>query len=138
VKSASLEALNYVERPRELRLTAEVTEWLTTLPPNAVSRVTAGMHRVRAGGPTLGRPDVDRIKGSQNHNMKELRLGTIRVLFVFDDRDPLMLIGGDKRGAWNDWYPPKIRKADRLYNLYRRDNGRGGSLRHRNPPSHGR
>jgi hypothetical protein len=127
-----------VEGKRELRLTAEVTEWLTTLAPETVSRVTAGMNRVRSGGPALGRPDVDRIKGSQHHNMKELRLGTVRVLFIFDRRDPLMLTGGDKRGAWNEWYPPKIREADRLYDQYRRDDGKGGSSRHRDPPSHGR
>ncbi|MGH2893055.1 MAG: type II toxin-antitoxin system RelE/ParE family toxin [Solirubrobacteraceae bacterium] len=123
---------------RELRLTAEVSEWLTTLTPDTVSRVAAGMDRVRSAGPTRGRPDVDRIKGSRHHNMKELRLGTIRVLFIFDQSDPLMLLGGDKRGAWNDWYRQNVAKADRLYDQYRRDDGKGGSSRHRNPPSHGR
>ncbi len=128
-----------MERNRELRLTAEVTAWLTTLPPEMVSRVAAGMNRVRSGGPTLGRPDVDRINGSQHHNMKELRVGSaIRVLFVFDQRDPLMLIGGDKRGAWSNWYRQNVRVADRLYDQYRRDNGKGGSSRHRDPPTHGR
>jgi hypothetical protein len=128
-----------VERKRELRLTAEFTEWLGTLSPEAVNRVAAGLHRVLAGGPTLGRPDVDRIKGSHHHNMKELRVGTsIRALFVFDQRDPLMLLGGDKRGAWNGWYRRNVPEADRLYDQHRRDNGKGGSPRHRDPPSRGR
>lgn len=128
-----------MEKKRELRLTAEFTQWLGTLPPEAVNRVAAGLNRVLAGGPTLGRPEVDRIKGSQHHNMKELRVGTsIRALFVFDQRDPLMLVGGDKRGEWNGWYPRNIRAADRLYDEHRRDNGKGGSSRHRDPPGHGR
>lgn len=128
-----------MDKKRELRLTAEVTTWLTTLPPQTLARVTAGMNRVQTGGSTLGRPDVDRIKGSRHHKMKELRVGTsVRVLFAFDAGDPLMLTGGDKRGSWNGWYPAKIREADRLYDQYRRDDGKGGSTRHRNPPSHGR
>ena len=126
-----------MERKRELRLTAEVTDWLATLTPETLSRVAAGMNRVQRIGSTLGRPEVDRIKGSRHHNMKELRLGTTRVLFIFDQRDPLMLVGGDKRGAWNDWYPRYIRQADRLYDQYRRDNGKGGSSRHRDPPDRG-
>jgi len=128
-----------VERKRELRLTPEVSEWLTTLTPNNVSRVTAAMNRVRGGGPTWGRPDVDRVKGSRHHKMKELRVGpSIRVLFAFDAGDPLMLVGGDKQGTWNGWYPPKLRQADRLYDEYRREDGKGGLSRHRNAPSHGR
>jgi hypothetical protein len=40
-------------------------------------------------GPDLGRPLVDRIKGSAPHNLKELRPGStgsseIRILFVFN------------------------------------------------------
>jgi hypothetical protein len=127
-----------VERERELRLTPEVTKWLTTLAPEALSRVAAGMDRVQRIGSTLGRPEVDRIKGSRHHNMKELRLGTLRVLFIFDSRDPLMLIGGDKAGAWNDWYRRNVPKADRLCDEHRRDNGKGESSRHRDRPDHGR
>jgi hypothetical protein len=128
-----------VERKRELRLTAEVTAWLTTLSPETLARVTAGMNRVQTSGSTLGRPDVDRIKGSRHHKMKELRVGTsVRVLFAFDAGDPLMLTGGDKQGSWNGWYPPNVREADRLLDEYGRDNGRGGGSRHREPPSHGR
>ena len=128
-----------MEKKRELRLTAEVTTWLTTLPPHTLARVTAGMDRVQRGGSTLGRPDVDLIKGSRHHKMKELRVGTsVRVLFAFDAGDPLMLTGGDKRGSWNAWYPRKIREAERLYDEYRREDGKGGSSRHRNPPGHGR
>jgi hypothetical protein len=139
VETGALKALKSVERNRELRLTAEFTQWLGTLSPEALNRVTAGMNRVLAGGPTLGRPDVDRVKSSQHHNMKELRVGrSMRALFIFDDRDALMLTGGDKRGAWNGWYPPKVREADRLCEQHQRANGKGGSSRHGDPPGRGR
>jgi hypothetical protein len=81
---------------------------------------------------------VDRVKGSRHHNMKELRTGSIRALFVFDQRGPFMLVGGDKRGTWNDWYKPMLRQADNLYDKHRRENGRRGPGWRREPPSHGR
>lgn len=128
-----------MEINRELRLTPAVAEWMTTLPADTLARVTAAMNRVQKGGPALGRPEVDRIRGSRHHKMKELRIGSsVRVLFVFDGREALMLTGGDKRGVWNGWYPRKIREADRLYDQHQGDNGKGGWSRHRDPPSHGR
>ena len=49
--------------------------------------------------------------------MKELRPAqTIRVLFAFDPRRvAILLIGGDKRGAWNRWYDEMVPVADALY-----------------------
>ena len=127
-----------MEAKRELRLTVEVRTWLRTLAPEQANRVTAAMDAVHAGGPTLGRPLVDRIKGSRHHNMKELRTGTIRVLFVFDRSGPLMLLGGDKRGAWRDWYRENVGRADKLYDHHLKHNGKGGPGWRRDPPSHGR
>jgi hypothetical protein len=68
-------------------------------------------------GPTLGRPQVDVIHGSRVHKLKEARVDRgIRVLFAFDsNRNPVMLVGGDKAGKWNRWYPPMVRLAERLY-----------------------
>lgn len=64
-------------------------------------------------GPALGRPIVDRVKGSDIHNMKELRAGSIRILFVFDERSRgIFLVMGDKRGDWEGWYPPAITTAE--------------------------
>ncbi|WP_443067250.1 type II toxin-antitoxin system RelE/ParE family toxin [Streptomyces sp. NBC_01423] len=60
-------------------------------------------------GPTLGRPLVDRIKGAEQHHMKELRPGSagggeIRILFVFDPmRRAVLLVAGDKAGDWQGW-----------------------------------
>jgi hypothetical protein len=50
-------------------------------------------------GPGLGRPLVDTIHGSSIANLKELRPGTVRILFAFDPwRDSILLVAGDKAG----------------------------------------
>ncbi len=64
-------------------------------------------------GPSLGRPAVDRITGSELHNLKELRPGSagkteIRILFIFDpQRRAVLLVAGDKAGS-------KLEKARQL------------------------
>jgi len=69
-------------------------------------------------GPTLGRPLVDRIKGSKHHNMKELRPASagaseVRILFAFDpERQAVLLTAGDKAGDWKGWYVRNIPLAD--------------------------
>ena len=69
----------------------------------------------REDGPALGRPVVDSIKGSRHSNMKELRAGTLRVLFAFDpSRTAVLLLGGDKRDRWQQWYREAIPEADDL------------------------
>lgn len=75
-------------------------------------------------GPTLGRPLVDRIKGSQLTNFKELRPGStgrseLRVLFIFDpERRAVLLVAGNKAGNWSGWYRKAIPLAERLYALH--------------------
>lgn len=45
--------------------------------------------------------------------MKELRTGTLRILFAFDPkRQAVLLIGGDKRNKWETWYKMAIPIAD--------------------------
>jgi hypothetical protein len=127
-----------VERQRRVRITPELGAWLRALAPERANRVTAAMDRVSAGGPTQGRPLVDHIKGSRHHKLKEMRTGTMRVFFVFERDGPLMLCGGDKRGAGKDWYKQAVRQADRLYDRYRTDHGKGGAAWRRDPPSRGR
>ena len=54
--------------------------------------------------------------------MKELRAakgGALRVLLCFDPRrQAILLLGGDKTGAWNEWYEWAVRLADDLYDEY--------------------
>jgi hypothetical protein len=73
-------------------------------------------------GPGLGRPLVDTIAGSSIANLKELRTGTIRVLFAFDPwRSSILLVAGDKAGRWNAWYRTAIPLAEERYTAYLKD-----------------
>jgi hypothetical protein len=72
--------------------------------------------RARTTGPGLGHPLVDTVEGSRHANMKELRVNTTRVLFAFDPaRNAILLIGGDKRDRWQQFYVEMIPLADRLF-----------------------
>ena len=73
-------------------------------------------------GPSLGRPQVDTIKGSKIKNLKELRIQNknrvFRIFFAFDpERNIILLIGGDKKGD-NRFYETMLRKCERLYELH--------------------
>lgn len=69
---------------------------MTTLDDYSYRQVVYAIEALAEVGPNLGRPLVDRIKGSAIHNLKELRPGSagaseVRILFVFDtvaQRDP--------------------------------------------------
>ncbi|GAA3784222.1 type II toxin-antitoxin system RelE/ParE family toxin [Streptomyces chiangmaiensis] len=83
--------------------------------------VAQAVAALREAGPTLGRPLVDRLKGSDLHHLKELRPGSrgrseIRIIFAFDPtRSALLLLGGDKAGNWERWYRDNIPIAEQLY-----------------------
>lgn len=111
----------------ELYLTHEVDGWLDQLAAedwNSYEQVVAAIEVLAQVGPNLGRPLVDRIKGSQLHNLKELRPGSaggseIRVLFMFDPwRSAVLLVAGDKAGNWSKWYRSAIPLAEKLYGDY--------------------
>ena len=106
--------------------TAEFVSWSRGLSPELRSSVEGAIEQIVELGPTLGRPQVGTIKGSCLHKLKEARIdrGT-RVLFAFDsNRNAVMLLGGDKTGKWNRWYPGKIRQAERLYLDHERSIGK--------------
>ena len=80
------------------------------------ARIEAAIDALEVSGPALGRPLVDQIKGSRHKNMKELRSGSVRILFAFDPaRQAVLLVAGDKRGSWSTWYETAIPVADDLY-----------------------
>jgi hypothetical protein len=96
--------------------TDDCYKWLHQLPRTDRTRVLARVNLIAQQGPGLGRPVVETIKASRHQNMKELRSGTIRVLFAFDPvRQAVLLIGGDKVGRWEAWYSRNIPIADELY-----------------------
>ena len=106
---------------RSVVLLSEVEDWFLSLDSGSSDLVADAIDHLQEVGPTLGRPLVDRIKGSVHHNMKELRAGStgsseIRILFVFDpERQAVLLVGGDKSGQWKQWYAENIAVADARY-----------------------
>lgn len=108
----------------EVVLVEEVEEWFFTLDKKSADLVSDAIDLLVEKGPTLTRPLADRLKGSQHHNMKELRPGStgsseIRILFCFDpDRQAVLLVAGDKAGRWQDWYKQAIPLAEERYDRW--------------------
>lgn len=50
-------------------------EWRYKQDPRSADLVEEGVELLAENGPALGRPHVDRIRGSRVHNLKELRPG---------------------------------------------------------------
>ncbi|MCA1697751.1 MAG: type II toxin-antitoxin system RelE/ParE family toxin [Actinobacteria bacterium] len=100
----------------DVEFTDEFEAWWDTLSVDDQQAIDAAMRVLEARGPSLGRPLVDTVAGSRHANMKELRVGTIRILFCFDPRRAaILLIGGDKRGRWQQFYARMIALADDLF-----------------------
>lgn len=97
----------------------EVLDWIYRLDDESRDRVTQALDALAAGGPGLGRPLVDTITGSSLQNLKELRPGTVRILFAFDPwRSSILLVAGDKAGQWQVWYRDAIPVAEERYERY--------------------
>jgi len=113
--------------PWPVKVTDHYAEWFTILIKEDLAsavQVAQAVAALREEGPTLGRPLVDRLKGSSLHHLKELRPGSrgwseIRIIFAFDPtRSALLLLGGDKAGNWERWYRENIPRAEALYLEY--------------------
>ncbi len=105
----------------EVSLHADVEAWFLDLcrtDPASADLVAEAIDLLVERGPGLGRPLVDRLKGSMYHHMKELRPGStgtseIRMIFAFDPiREAVFLVAGDKSGRWRAWYRDAITLAD--------------------------
>jgi hypothetical protein len=108
----------------EVSLHHEVEEWYPAIcksDPETADLIERAIDQLAAEGPSLGRPLVDRMKGSKYHNMTELRpasagMTEIRILFAFDPRrEAIFLVGGDKSGNWEGWYRKAISLADERF-----------------------
>ncbi|MGX4694979.1 type II toxin-antitoxin system RelE/ParE family toxin [Streptomyces sp. JNUCC 63] len=103
----------------EIFIVDEVREWIDSLDDAAHARVVQALDALAEGGPGLGRPLVDTIYGSSMANLKELRPGTVRILFAFDPwRSSILLVAGDKAGRWTEWYREAIPLAEQRYETY--------------------
>ena len=102
----------------EITLWPDVETWLLDLGDADYVRVAAAIDLLAIEGPSLGRPLVDHIRGSGHRNLKELRprsskASAIRILFAFDpERSAIILVAGDKAGAWDQWYREMLPVAD--------------------------
>lgn len=103
-----------------------IAEWLTSLDGGSREQVVAAVELLEEHGPHLGRPVVDSVVGSRHKTMKELRprfsgRSELRLLFAFDpERSAIILVAGDKAGAWRRWYRQSIPKADDLFDEHLR------------------
>ncbi|MEU2830011.1 type II toxin-antitoxin system RelE/ParE family toxin [Streptomyces lavendulae] len=108
----------------EVILVSEVAQWFQGLAESdwdSAEQVEDAVDALAMFGPTLGRPLVDRIKGAEQHHMKELRPGSsggseVRILFAFDPvRRAVLLVAGDKAGNWQGWYEASVPLAEKRY-----------------------
>ncbi|MCK9893256.1 type II toxin-antitoxin system RelE/ParE family toxin [Frankia sp. AgB32] len=106
-------------QPWDGYLVDEVRDWIDGLDAAAHARVVQAIDLLAEAGPGLGRPLVDTISGSSVPNLKELRPGTVRILFCFDPwRSSILLVAGDKAGQWTAWYAEAIPLAEQRYKNY--------------------
>ena len=100
----------------QVMISPQVTSWLRQQSKEHAKRFLACLRDLESQGPKLGRPIVDRVKGSKIKNLKELRFGSFRVLFCFDsNRAAQILYAGNKEDRWNQWYPEAISKAEEIF-----------------------
>jgi hypothetical protein len=113
----------------EILMHEEVADWLNALPSNSYEKVIMTIRALSEAGPALGRPQVDHIKYSKLHNLKELRpLGTtLRILFAFDfKRRAVLLVAGNKNPNWIKWYEEHIPLAESRFIEFSSSNKKGG------------
>ena len=109
---------------------SEYDEWFSSLDKQSKEAVLVKVYLLQEFGPTLGRPFVDTLKGTENRrNIKELRCQSpdhvLRIAFYFDpERSAFLLIGGDKKGKNEDrFYRDLISKAEAIIKQHEKELG---------------
>jgi hypothetical protein len=106
----------------EVEYTDEFEDWWNDLTMEQQEALHERVMLLSERGPGLGRPVVEQIESSRHSKMKELRVskeGALRVLFAFDPRrNAILLLGGDKTGAWDEWYEHAVPAADDLFDAH--------------------
>lgn len=118
------------DRPREWEIVVapEVERWYLDLDDKSAETIAAAFDRLAEFGPAERRPAAGLIKGSRHHNMKAARSfgGHLRALFRFDGgRRAVVLVAGDKTGAWQQWYKRMVPLAEKRYDKYLKLGGKG-------------
>jgi hypothetical protein len=93
--------------------------WLDAQEEDLQDEIAANLKVLQEDGPALGRPRVDRVRGSAFENLKELRVqyhgAPYRILFAFDfRRQAVLLVGGCKAGD-KRWYKTNVPIADKRF-----------------------
>jgi hypothetical protein len=97
--------------------TDEFQAWFASLTSAERVAVARKVDLLEQIGPSLGRPDVDTLKGSTFANLKELRVQHAGSPFAFDPRrNAILLLGGRKTDA--KWYKTAIPAAEKIYRRY--------------------
>jgi hypothetical protein len=108
--------------PVEIIITNDFEAWYDALTAEEQKSVTRVVEMLEAQGVALPFPHSSAIEGSKLA-LRELRVQHMgepyRILYVFDAvRRAVLLVGGNKVGKGNRWYPAAIRKAEKLYAIY--------------------
>src|ERR1700683_5596769 len=106
----------------EVEVSDEFRDWYEDLSLEEQDSVIYSVDVLRYGGPDVGRPHVDSVKGSRHSNMKELRVQhrghPFRILFAFDPRRmSYLILAGDKTGDPR-WYETSVPRADAIYDRH--------------------
>lgn len=100
----------------------EFADWLRSQEEDLQDRAVAQLELLKEKGPSLGRPYVDTLKGSELPNLKELRFAyeraPIRILFVFDPKQQAVIILGGNKAVDKRWYDINIPIAENLYKAH--------------------
>ena len=103
-----------------------IEPWLDEQDEATLKQIYADLLVLEKEGPSLGRPLVDRVKGSKLHHLKELRVtscGGQAVLLLAGDKSR----AGSSRAKWNGWYAINIPRAEQIYRRHVRRLDRDGT-----------
>lgn len=100
--------------------TADYEEWFCELTEAEQRSVHRDFDLLRTDGPSLGRPHVDRVNGSNYVNMKELRTGRLRSLFIFDPRRTAIVLVGGYKVDQRKFFSRLVGAADAIYSEHLR------------------
>jgi hypothetical protein len=78
--------------PWEVVGVIEFENWILAIDESSRASVEDRIDLLEQLGPPLSRPVVDLIETSRHQNMKELRTGSIRILFIFDPSSTAVLL----------------------------------------------
>lgn len=102
----------------DVEFTHQFGEWFEDLSEEDQDDVADAVGLLEQDGPNLKRPVVGQVSGTKrHHHLKELRTGSIRIIFAFDPRrSAILLLGADKaEEGWKRWYGTAVPRAEALY-----------------------